>query len=241
MKYKLILFIAIFLMSVKVSAQQYRYFKDFDLSTMSGIGPLNENSFIDFYVKCRYDDSGKLTSVGFITKMAWEAYHSETRLMGVISKNDKTFLLLGSGKQRDGYTRALFQKKIYVSASAMVTHDTAIFKTIYGNSLIVQLFTNINTDSVFFKELTYNFNSKKERDASPFSSFEFYKDWFNSENKAELVIDDIIKLKQDTLLTWRITKGKTYRINITKSSFHEMVGMPISFLWLFLFLQPTLP
>lgn len=234
MKHKVILFIIIeTLITVKGISQQLRYFKNFDYAKMQGVNPLNENSLPNFYVICKYDNSGNLGSIGVVTKMDWEAYHS-TRYFDVLNQNGQTLLLLGSGKQRTGYTRTLFQKKIYSSDSAMIVQDTIIYKTTSEKYIRVQFFTNINSDSIFFKEMTFPFAKNKDMKASILSSFAFYREWFKLYAGASDIVGGTIKLKSDPLLIWQKIKssGYTNYINITKRDFRDMTDMPITFFWL---------
>src|ERR1700733_13359391 len=104
MRYKIIFCIALgVLTNFSVISQSYHYFKDFDYASMTGKIPLpDENALPNFYLKCSYDKSGTLVAIAVTTKLSWEAYHS-TGESKVSVQKDRAFLLLGSGKQRDGY------------------------------------------------------------------------------------------------------------------------------------------
>lgn len=202
---------------------------------MSGIDVLPDiNALPDFYVQCEYNNADKLIGLYSVSKLTWEGYHDK-RYYSIVEQNGKTFLFLGSGKQRTGYTRALFQKKVLISDSALIIHDTLIYKTTKQNQISVQFYTNINSDSILFKEMTFSFTDKKDMKDTPLSSFTFYKDWFNLSENAFHIVGGIINLKSDTILIWTTIKKRDYPdsyINITKNDLKDRPTMPITLFWL---------
>jgi hypothetical protein len=237
MRYRqIIVFLLLTLLNINAISQEHRYFKDFNYSKMSGINQLNENALPNFYLKCNYDKSGRLTSVGTKTKMKWEAYHSLSSGFNVKFETNRTFLLFGSGKQRDGYTRTIFQKKVFVSDTAMLVQDTILYKTTSDKYIRIQFFTNLNSDSINFKQMTFLFPKQKNKKAFvlSLSSFNFYKDWFNLNELADYIVEGTVKLKNDTILVRNDVKspGFVNYPNLTKRNFDDMKDMPISFFWL---------
>ena len=139
----MLLFSAILLLNCDLYPQQYRYFKNFDFQKMCGIDSLFYPALPDFYVQCEYNTANKLVGFFSVGKLTWQAYHNK-RYYSVVEDKGRTFLFLGSGKQRTGYTRGLFQKKVFTSDSALIIHDTLIYKRTTKNFISVQFYTNIN-------------------------------------------------------------------------------------------------
>ena len=180
-----------------------------------------------------YDNSDNLIGISATSKISFNYLHSTTHF-GIIKKNDKSFLLFGSGKQRDGYTRALFQRKIFISDSAMIINDTMLYKQTSEKYIRIQYFTGINRDSISFSEVYIPFVKKKDMKASKFSSFNFYKDWFIIDSSASQIVSGMINLRSDTILIRNKIKSNYFinPLNITQESLQNLPGMPITFFWL---------
>ena len=202
---------------------------------MHGIDVLPDiNALPEFYVQCEYDNAGKLIGFYTVTKLTWDAYHNK-RHYSVVEQNGRTFLFLGAGKERNGYTRSLFQKKAYASDSALIIHDTLLYKTTTPGYIRVQFFTNIGSDSIPFEEMYFYFTTKKDLQNSIFASYDLYRGWFNRSEMASQIIGGVIKLKSDTILTKNIIKTNGY-INvldiIKNKDFEDRPTMPVTLFWL---------
>ena len=211
MKLRRVILFSIFLFfTCQTYSQQYRYFKNFDFKKICGVDILPDiNALPDFYVQCEYNTTGKLIGFYTVTKLTWDAFHNK-RYYPIVEQNGRTFLFLGSGKQRAGYTRGLFQKKVFTSDSALIIHDTLIYKTTRQGHITIQFYTNIGNDTVQYKEMSFTFASSKELKNSILSSYAFYKNWFSLSESAYFIVEGAIKLKSDTILVWNVIKSKSF-------------------------------
>ena len=224
--------------------QQVSFFKDFSFYKMKGVDSINRNKVdlsietnkgkSNFVVKCVYDNKANLVGIYAISKVTWQALLDMTYI-GVTKKQDRYLLFLGSGKTRSGYTRALFQKKIFVSDSTIVINDTLIYKSTRNNNHVdIKIFTKINSDSISYKEMSFAFNKSDKLKNSPLTSFDNYKTWFALENNAYEILGGLILLKQDPIMKWQKNKVKGYLnlIDVKRSDLEHGSSMPISFFWL---------
>lgn len=228
------IFATLTIINAKAFSQQSRYFKNFDFYKMNGRDTLNDLSTPpNFYIKCLYNKSDSLIEIYSFSKLNFDYLHRSGHI-SVTELNGKKLLFLGAGKTRDGYTRGLFQKKIYESDSAFVTHDTLIYKKTSEKYIRIQFFTNINSDSIFFSQVIFPSLLKKDRKYSKLASFTFYKEWFTIDSSASQIVSGIIKLKNDPILIRTEIKsdGYLYLLNITKNNLNNKPGMPITLFWL---------
>jgi hypothetical protein len=146
----------------------------------------------------------------------------------------KKLLLFGSGKTRQGYTRALLQKRIVETDTALVLQDTIIFKLTSPKYCRIQLYIKLADDSVYYRETTYAVNKLTKSKLNSLKTFQCYKDWFTLDNWAAEVIDGAIRTKTNPILKFKILKSaySGSRIDITKESLIDMRTMPISLFWL---------
>jgi hypothetical protein len=215
-------------------SQHFNYYKNFDYYTMSGKDSIKDiYNLPNFYVKCSYDDANHLREIAISDKRDWEPYPT-IRYVAIIEKKGKNFMFLGSGKERQGYTRALFPKKEFTTDSAYASGDTLLFKKTRKDHITIQLFTNINGDSIYFKEMNFSFDKNNMINGSALSAFELYKEWFSLEKKAYRIVGGVIMLKQDPIMIWQNIKPNSYSglRNIIKDDFKDMSAMPITLFWL---------
>lgn len=233
-KYKfLLLFISTLTLQYAYS-QRVAYFKDFDYFKMEGVDTLaNTNNLPNFYVKCIYDNNNIVTKICPASRLTWEAYQT-SYCIPIVQHMGQKFLFLGAGKNRQGYTRGLFQKKIFESDSALILHDTLIFKLASPKYYIIQLYIKLANDSVYFREATYLLNKLTKPKLNSLKSFEFYKNWFVLDDWADKIVGGEIRLMANPILEFKIFKshGTVTKINITKERLIDMPTMPISLFWL---------
>ena len=191
------------------------------------------NNALNFYVKCIYDSNNNVTEICPTSKRTWEQYPTNY-CIPVIQQLGQKILLFGSGKTRQGYTRALFQKKIFESDSGLILHDTLILKRTSAKYYRVQLYIRLADDSVYFREITYAVNKLTKSKLCVLKTFEFYKKWFALDDWAAQIVDGMIRPKANQILEFRKIKSNYFfnRINITKESFKDMPTIPISLFWL---------
>jgi len=224
----ILFFLIIFFIPEDCFSQSAACFKDFDYSTMSGLERIDSRPLPDFFVYCTYDKTGALTAVG----------SKDQGTVKIIYKDNKRYLFLGAGKERNGYTRVLFQKKIYATDTAFVSEDTMIFKRTQDHSFfIIQLFTKIRSDKPEMKELTFSYMNRPEAEISPLSDFKNYKEWFSIDSVAQTSVLAIIDLKGDLLVKWEnLKQSQDYffnRINCTREQYKEgAMTRPVSLFWL---------
>lgn len=194
---------------------------------------LNLNNLPNFYVKCIYDNNNNVIEVCPVSKKSWE-YYPISYCVPVVQHMGQKFLFLGAGKNRQGYTRGLFQRKVFESDSGLVLHDTLLFKLTSEKYYRLQLYVRLADDSVYFREMTYFRNKQTKSKLISLKSFEFYMNWFELDDWADQIIGGEIRLKANPILEFKILKsyGTVTKINITKESLIDMHTMPISLFWL---------
>jgi hypothetical protein len=214
--------------------QRVAYFKDFDYFKMIGIDTIRSSGKLSgFYVTCVYDSNNKVIEICSTSKRSWE--HAQTSYcVPVVYWPDKNILVFGSGKTRQGYTRALFQKKITESDSAMIVQDTLILKRTSPKYYRIQLFTKLAGDSIHLRELVYPINKLTSSKLASLKSFKFYNDWFMLDHVAAKIVEGVIRPDNNPVLTYKVLKSESYvnKIDITKERLKDLPGMPISLFWL---------
>jgi hypothetical protein len=213
-------------------AQHYRWFKNFDLCAMRGTDTIQDPRVLPaFYIKCSYDDRDSLFLMQTVSHVKG-LFLPLSEFTGVSRTAGKTILHWAAGKERDGYTRAIFQKKIFIADSALIVHDTLIYKRTSDHFIRLQLFTNITGDSILFSEITFTITGKKDPRLTTLRSFAHYKSWFSIGDEAGTVLAGTIKPNSNTILVWKEVKGQTFRTDITQSSFNDEGKMPRTLFWL---------
>lgn len=229
-------FILLLFVCYTVNSQTVKYFEDFDFYTLQGKRELPENKVSNFYIKCFYDEHNTLVKLIAFGKKSWDAYPHPAETISICNNIDSSvkILFFGAGKTRTGYTRKIFQSKDFVSDSALITHDTLIYKSLHKENVIIQIYSKINSDTIHFSRLSFSIRRKEKKDIKSIYSLSNYKTFFQMDSSAYNIVGGEIKLKKDPILVWQNIKPADYSglINITKGSLKDDEGMPISLFWL---------
>ncbi len=157
----------------------------------------------NYYITCEYANN-RISTIHVFDKRVWSKEISESYIR-VTYNYGGIILNYGSGKVQNSYGR-VFPTHIYQTDSAFLINDTLLFKSTTKNRVRVQYFTNINSDSIVFKEKTYPFVTKKGIQNSLLASFSKYAKWFSLDDKyASEVSSGILNInsKTDSLMKWK--------------------------------------
>lgn len=219
-----------FLVYFNPEVNEQKNFKDFDYKLFSPVDAITDlNHLPNYYIACDYTDN-RISAIKVFDKRVWSKKISENYI-SVTYNYGGIVLNYGSGKVQNSYGNE-FPARVYQTDSAFLIKDTLLFKSTNKNRIRVQYYTNINSDSIVFKEKTYPFVTKKGIQNSPLSNFSKYKEWFSLDDKyASELSNGILNINSqtDTLMRWE--GFYKYHYPITRSAFKEE-KMPISLFWL---------
>ena len=221
-----------FLINCQTLAQQFRFFKDFNLHNVRGVDAIDDTSALpNFYIECEYDNKNKLIEIISVSKFTWS---NSKHHYSVIENKDSTVLFVARIIQNGRWENDT-AKNDFIADSVLLANDTLIYKSVFNSNISIQLFTNIVSDSIQFEQMSFTFLDSMEIEKSTLSSLNYYKSWFTRTEIPCEILSGVIKLKSDPIVIWKTIRANNYRnvVNITKKySYSNMPSMPVSLFWL---------
>ena len=215
-------------------SQNVLFFKDFDYFSFEGLDTLrNTQNLPKNYVECAYNSNNE------IVKICFKRYNGPTMSFSyhcgsVFLKNGIRTIFLGAGKTRTGYTRSIFQKKIFETDTAFVVKDTLYFKKASKKYYKIQRFIKLDKGLVDFKQVSFDINSTTKSSILALNNISRHREWNSLDEWSNTIIGGLINIDADPILKFKMIK-KTYylnRIDITKASLDDGRDLPLAFFWL---------
>lgn len=206
---------------------QSKYYKDFDLFSLTGVSPILVTGNEMFFVELVSNKNGTETIKSYL-KYNWMKKHVVAQF--ALKRNgDTTFMDFGSGKVQVGYGSPI-PKKVSMSSSGIAIGDTAVKRTIQRNKwILLTILTRLDSNRVNITRmnLPIDKNSKELLELTELRNYSI----FNKLSKyASFIEEGICNLESDPLLTWETIKGeKRYRFPVKQSDFQDH---PKTFFWL---------